>query len=136
MKLMLTLFLGSFVLAAGYAAVVTIHIVRQRRAERTLASQLAEDTTFHEILAQYAEQIYQFGQPCPESAGRLWSHVLQRASGLRPHGYFIAKALTRPSLIDRHRYLGKVVQQALRSTLKIPFAELELAAVDAPGLAN
>lgn len=131
MKLLLMLFVALPAITVGYATWVTVHIIRQRRAERSLASQLAEDSTFHELVAQYAEQVYQFGQPSPESVRRLWAHVLDRASGLRPHGSFVAEALTRPSVIDRQRYLGKVVQQALRGMLNIPFAELELPAAGA-----
>lgn len=131
MKLILALFLSLLAITVGYATCVTVHVVRQRRAERTLASQLAEDTTFRDLLAQYAEQSYQFGQPSPESVRGLWSHVLNCASGLRPHGNFVAAALTQPSIIDRHRYLGKVVEQALGTMLVIPVAELELPAAEA-----
>jgi hypothetical protein len=132
MKLLLILFIVLLAFTVGYATWITVHIVRQRRAERALTKQLSGDTAFHEILTRYAEQIYQFGQPSPETTRDLWSYVLECAAGLNPHGYLIAEALTQPSVVDRHRYLGKIVQQALRSMLRIPFAELELGTRDAP----
>jgi hypothetical protein len=131
MKLLLTLFVALLAFTAGYVTWVTVHIVRQRRAERILAHQLAEDASFHEILSRYAEQIYQFGQPSNESFQDLWSYVLECSARLHPHGYLIAEALTQPSTVDRQRYLGKVVQQALRSMLEIPYTELELGAGEA-----
>jgi hypothetical protein len=127
MRLLLTLALVLVSgVALGYAAHSLLHAVRQRRSEKILAKLLAEDATFRERLTKFADDVYQLGRARHSTIEDLWFHVLNRAMSIKPHGYLVADALDQPSKVDRYRYLGKVVEQALGMMLDIPVAELEL----------